>query len=73
MKTSSRLASLAFALVFSPSCLLQAEPAPAGGEAGKLSPEMRQKLLEKFDQDGDGELDSREERAAKKARLEGGN
>ncbi len=38
---------------------------PRGGK-GKMNPEMRKKMIEKFDKDGDGKL-SEEERAAAKA------
>jgi len=37
------------------------------GQKPQLNPQQRQKILEKFDRDGDGQLSEKERNAAKKA------
>ena len=49
-------------------CLVLSVDAFGGGK--QMSPEMRQKMLEKYDADGDGKL-SDEERATAKAEMQG--
>ncbi len=44
--------------------------APEGGDHPRLNPEERQKILEKFDKDGDGKLNEEERKAAFEAHRE---
>ena len=66
MKTTPLI--LAGSLLLALPALAQNGP-PAKGHKGpgRMSPEMRQKMLEKFDKDGDGKLDEKERMAARKA------
>ena len=73
MKPTTLLASLSSLGLC---CLMIAAPVHAdevakpGGEGKKPSPEVMQKLLEKFDADGDGKLNAEEGAAAKQAMAE---
>ena len=44
------------------------KPGGKGGAGGRPSPEMMQKIIAKFDTDGDGKLNEAERQAAKAAR-----
>jgi len=69
MKTTPLI--LAGSLLLALPALAQNGPPPKGprgpGGPHRMSPEMRQKMLEKFDKDGDGKLDEQERMAARKA------
>jgi len=68
--TLFQLSSLGLCLISLIAPIRAEDAAKPGAEGGKPSPEVMQKLLEKFDADGDGKLNAEEGAAAKQAMAE---